>query len=90
MTVSQWSEVDSARARQIWAEYQKHHDLSAQRGQTVGIDPISGRLWFGDSAIDIVRQMNAEGIHAPLYFLRVGFDYYIRKRATTDCRLTIA
>jgi hypothetical protein len=79
MSPSQWSEADTARARQIWAEYQKHHDVSARVGQAVGIDPVSGRVWFGESAQDIVRQMNAEGIDTLLYFVRVGSDYYVRK-----------
>jgi hypothetical protein len=90
MSPSQWSEADTARAQQIWAEYQKHHDVSARVGQAVGIAPVSGRVWFGESAIDIVRQMNAEGIDTPLYFVRVGSDYYLRKRTPRRRRLRIA
>jgi hypothetical protein len=48
-------------------------------GQTAGIDPVSGRIWFGESATDIWQQMEAEGIDVPLYYTRVGSDYYVRK-----------
>ncbi len=48
-------------------------------GQTAGIDPVSGRVWFGSSAKDIVAQMEAEGVSVPFYFIRIGFDFYLRK-----------
>ena len=73
------TEVDVDRARQIWAEYQKQHDVSDRVGQAVGIDPVSGRIWFGESIVDISRQLDAEGIDVPLYFVRAGYDYYYRK-----------
>jgi hypothetical protein len=79
MTPSTWAEADSLKAREIWAEYQRPHDVSALRGQAVGIDPVSGRVWFGESAAAIMQQQQAEGIWIPLYFLRVGYDYYQRK-----------
>jgi len=79
MSSSTWTDADTARALQIWADYQQQHDVSDRIGQAVGIDPVSGRVWFGESALDIRRQMDAEGIDAPLYLLRVGFDYYLRK-----------
>lgn len=74
-----WTEDDSARARQFWAEYQQQHDVSDRIGQAVGIDPDTGRVWFGESGIDIRRQQEAEGESKPLYDLRVGYDYYLRK-----------
>ena len=52
MSVSNWTDADTARALQVWAEYQQHHDVSVHIGQTAGIDPVSGRIWFGESAID--------------------------------------
>jgi hypothetical protein len=79
MPVSNWTDADTARALQVWADYQKHHDVSAQIGQTVGIEPDSGRIWFGGSATDIRRQMDLEGLDTPLLCLRVGSDYYVRK-----------
>ena len=74
-----WTEDDSARARRFWAEYQQQHDVSDRIGQAVGIDPDTGRVWFGESGIDIRRQQEAEGESKPLYVLRVGYDYYLRK-----------
>ena len=74
-----WTEADTARACQIWAEYQKQHDVSRLKGKAAGIDPKSGRVWFGESAMDVVQQLDEEGIKAPLYFVRVGYDYYVRK-----------
>jgi hypothetical protein len=68
-------------AREFWAEYQRQHDVSDRLGQAVGIDPISERVWFGESALDICRQLDAQGIKTPLLFLRVGKDYYWRKRS---------
>ena len=79
MTPSPWTEADSLKAREIWAEYQRQHDVSALRGQAVGIDPVSGRVWFGESAAAIMQQQQADGTWIPLYFLRVGYDYYQRK-----------
>ena len=79
MTVDDWTDVDTRRARQFWAEYQRQHDVSDRRGQTAGIDPASGCIWFGASAQDIVAQMDAAGVATPLYFVRIGFDHYLRK-----------
>lgn len=74
-----WTESDTARACQIWADYQRENDVSARKGQAVGIDPASGRVWFGESAKEIVLRLEAQGFHTPLFFLRVGQDFYARK-----------
>ena len=79
MTLSRWEEADSAKAKQIWVEYQKQHDLSDRIGQTAGIDPNSGRIWFGQTIRDIVSQRAAKGLDSPLFFERVGSDTYFRK-----------
>ena len=79
MEPSSWREADSLKAKQIWAAYQQQHDLSEERGQTVGIDPTSGRIWFGESIQDIVSQRDAEGLDSPLFFERVGSETYFRK-----------
>jgi hypothetical protein len=83
-----WTEQDSARAQEIWSAYQRQHDVSDQVGQTAGIDPLSGRIWFGESARDVVEKMHAEGIDTVLFCIRVGFDYYVRKgrRACSPAR----
>ncbi len=53
--------------------------LWSDLGQTAGIDPISGRIWFGESIQDIVAQRDAESLQSPLFFERVGSDTYFRK-----------
>jgi hypothetical protein len=79
MTVRAWRDEDTTQAQQWWAVYQQTHDLTARRGQTAGIDPVQGRVWFGDSAQAIATQVATEGVSTPLYFVRVGSDYYLRK-----------
>ena len=79
MERSGWKEIDSVKAKQIWMRYRKRHDLSGRAGQTVGIDPEEGRLWFGDSIRDIVLQRDAKGLKSPLFFERVGSETYINK-----------
>ena len=75
-----WSDTDTAEAKRIWREYQTTHDVSQQEGRTVGIDPVSGRIWFGESSIETVGRMKADGIDRPLFLVRVGYDHYLRKR----------
>ncbi len=79
MTVSNWSAANSTRAQEIWSDYQRHHDVSEKVGQTVGIDPISGSLWFGNSIQDVIAKRNADGRDIPLFFVRVGASSYYRK-----------
>ena len=79
MAVSNWTETDSNRAREIWAKYQQQHDLSRKVGQTAGIDPVGGRIWLGDSIQDVIAQRDADGSQAPLFFMRVGSATYYRK-----------
>ena len=79
MTNANATPVDTVRARAIWVQYQCEHDVSKHLGQAVGIDPVSERIWFGTKALDIARQMRAEGIDRPFYCVRVGADFYGRK-----------
>ena len=79
MKHSNWVEADSTKAKQIWKEYQHQHDLSDRIGQTVGIDPESGSIWFGASIRDIVLKRDAEGLKSPLFFERVGSETYFSK-----------
>lgn len=74
-----WTEADSRKAKRIWTEYQKQHNIAEYIGQTAGIDPKSERIWFGDSALEIVQQRLAEGLTSPLFFERVGYGAYLRK-----------
>ena len=79
MTTLAWTDAETSKAVGVWAEYQKRHDTSGLVGQTAGIDPSTGRIWFGESAADIWQQMELEGLDKPLYYVRVGSDYYVRK-----------
>jgi hypothetical protein len=79
MTVSNWTEADSKRAQEMWSEFQQRHDVSEKVGQTAGIDPMSGRIWLGDSVQDVIAQRDADGSDAPLFLVRVGFAAYYRK-----------
>jgi hypothetical protein len=79
MSVCSWTDADTAKAKQLWADYLSHHDLSAQFGKTVGIDPHAERFWFGDSIADVVAQRDADGSQGPLFFERVGSTTYWRK-----------
>ena len=72
-------EVDVERAKAIWADYCAQHDLSDLRGKTAVIEPVSGRIWFGESATDVWRKMKAEGVKSPGWCVRVGYNYYLRK-----------
>ena len=70
---------DVERAEALWAKYQRSHDVSDRIGTAAGIDPETGRIWFGESALEIMDQLDAERINAPLYFVRVGSATYYRK-----------
>jgi hypothetical protein len=79
MSTVKLTAADSAKARALWAEYQRQHDLSSRKGDTAGIDVFSGRIWLGKSITDVVSQRDAEGIDTPLCFERVGSPTYYRK-----------
>ena len=76
---SNWTEADSVKAKQIWAQYQRQHNVSDRVGQTVGIDPQSGQVWFGESIRDIVLQRDADDMKSALFFERVGSETYLIK-----------
>jgi hypothetical protein len=73
------SHEDVLRAEAVWAEYLQTHDVSDRLGSAAGIDPDSGRVWFGESILDVMEQQDAQGDASPLFFIRVGSDYYYRK-----------
>ena len=78
MNTSNWTEADSIRAQEIWSQYQQAHDVSAKVGQTVGIEPVSGCIWFGDSIQDVIAQRDARGNAGPCSS-GVGSETYYRK-----------
>lgn len=79
MRDSRWDPADTVKCEQIWKEYQQQHDLSARYGQTAGIDPKTGRIWFGESIRDVVNQREAEGLKYPILWERVGHATYYLK-----------
>ena len=79
MHTTQWTKADTHKAQQLWADYLRAHDVADRAGQTVGIDPATGRLWFGDSIPAVVESAKATGVDRPLFFVRVGSDHYYRK-----------
>jgi hypothetical protein len=79
MSAATWTEEDTQRAIQFWADYQKANDVSGQLGQTAGIDPHTGEVFFGTSAKDVALRLMDEGIFRPLYFVTVGKEFYGRK-----------
>lgn len=56
MEHERWKPEQTERARRFWDEYQKTHDVSDRMGQAVGIDPVTGNVWFGESILDIMDQ----------------------------------
>ena len=76
---SNWTEADSAKAKQIWVQYRQRYDLSSRVGQTVGIDPDNERVWFGESIQDVVSQRDVEGLTSLLFFERIGSETYFDK-----------
>jgi hypothetical protein len=79
MAASTEPTVDIERAQAIWEEYQRHHDITPLINQTAGIDPVSGQIWFGESALEVHDKMVADGVNRPFYAVRVGYNYYLRK-----------
>jgi hypothetical protein len=74
-----WSESNTAKAQEIWDQFQKIHDLSELIGQTAGIDPQSGKVWIGHSIHDVLAKRDADGISSLLFFERIGASTYYRK-----------
>lgn len=81
MALSTWTTADTARAEQIWADYQRQQDVSSLHGKTAGIDPRTGRVWIGDSIQDVMSMRDADGCDSLLFFERVGSVTYYRKGA---------
>lgn len=66
---------------EIWSEYLQHHDLSGKEGQTAGIDPVTGRIWFDDGVQDVVARRDADGNAAPLVLSSRGRFHLLSKEA---------
>ena len=73
--------VDIKKALQIWDDYRREHDVSDRSGQVVGIDPDTGRIWFGKTVRDVSRQLDAEPVRPVLFLVRIGSEPFLyRKR----------
>ena len=79
MSSTSQEQVDIERAQVLWADYCRNHDIGPLHGLAAGIEPISGRIWFGESAADIYDKKVADGIVAPFFVMRVGSPTYLRK-----------
>jgi hypothetical protein len=79
MAQDTWTPAETEQDRHDWEAYQQQHDLTVRQGQTAGIDPVSGRTWFGPLAKAIVAQLAAEGLTIPLYCIQIGSDVYLRR-----------
>lgn len=79
MPIANWTDADTDRAQHIWDLYAAQHDLADRKGQAAGIDPDSGRIWFGESAAEIIAEMRMADEFRPLFFVRVGYPTYLRK-----------
>jgi hypothetical protein len=75
------SKADIAEAKRIWVEYQRINDLTGLRGQAAGIDPKTGEVWLGKSAVAICVECETEGLNSLLLFERIGFRTYLMKRS---------
>jgi hypothetical protein len=71
--------LDLDKAKRIWADYEQSHDLTGREREAVGIDPDTGEVFFGESALAITLQLVREGRNRPLYFRWVDNPIYGRK-----------
>jgi hypothetical protein len=76
MTNTQQSGLDADRAKAIWAEYERTHDLRGMEELAVGIDPDTGEVHFGASMDDIGRRLEREGRFKPLFYRWVNDPSY--------------
>lgn len=71
--------LDTEKAKEIWAEYQRTHDLSGMEQLAVGIDPETGEVHFGKSTKEIGHRLESEGRFKPLFYRWVNNPYYFRR-----------
>ena len=67
MALSPRVSVDVDKAKRLWEEYEKTHDLSDQQNLAVGIDADTGEIHFGETAKAISLRLLREGRHSPDY-----------------------
>lgn len=74
-----WTASDTATAQRIGEEYQRTHDASPWRGQAAGIDPKTGEVWIGKTAVAICVERDKQELKSLLFFERIEFVTYLRK-----------
>jgi hypothetical protein len=60
------------RVAAVWADYQRTHDVTPYAECSVGVDPDTGSVFFGQTFVDTEASAAAAGINRPLMFVRVG------------------
>jgi hypothetical protein len=73
------SAFDTEKAKQIWEEYERTHDLRGMEKLAVGIDPETGEVHFGTSMRDIGERLEREGQFKPLYYRWVNDPSYYHR-----------
>jgi len=76
MSQSASSSTFGDRAQEIWAEYERTHDLSGKEHLAVGIDPETGEIHFGASMVEIGNRLDREGRFKPLFYRWVDDPSY--------------
>ena len=71
--------LDTEKAKQIWAEYERTHDLSGMEKLAVGIDPETGDVHFGKSMMEIGERLRSEGRFKPLFYRWVSDPSYFHR-----------
>ncbi len=72
MTEPAWKPDYTERADRFWAEYQKTLGVTDRMGQALGVDPLTGKIWFGTSILDMMDQHKTMQQVSPLFYLRAG------------------
>ena len=75
------TKADIAEAKHIWEAYQRNHDLTELRGQAAWIDPKTGEVWIGKSAVAICLERQKQWLYSLLFFERIGFATYLKQRS---------
>jgi hypothetical protein len=75
------ADFDMDRVNQVWADYERTHDLNGKEHLAVGIDPEAGEVFIGNSAKEIIARLRDEGRFRPLFFRWVNDPFYIHKGA---------
>lgn len=79
MPLSTEKRLDSDKARRIWDEFARTHDLTGKEQLAVGIDPETEEVFFGTTAKQIVARLREEGQFRPLFFRWVNDPCYFHK-----------